>query len=535
MRDTAMTENKNMKSSNLFQELRRRKVFRVAVAYLVVAWLLIQVADTTFDPLQLPEWSKTLVVALAMIGFPIALILAWAFDSTPDGIKRTEPVEADEPLDAVTNLNVDAHGPSIAVLPFVNMSDSQENEYFSDGLAEELLTMLTRISSLKVCSRSSSFAYKGKDVHVPTVAKKLGVSTIVEGSVRRVGDQVRITVQVIDAQNDKHLWAKNYDRKLDDIFAVQDEIAEQIVESLHLTLSLEERRNVTDQTTDNFEAYDYYLRGRDQYYRSDSGHLAAALRMFDKAIELDPRYALAYAGRTYCLTDTYLYRRLEESTLERAIESSGKAVELADHLAEAHTARGLVLMAAEEYAAAKDSFERAIAISPNLYEPLNFYARLARLTGDNEKSLELARNAADAEPHNYQSYSDIAARLLDLGRKEEAVSAVEKAGQQARKAIEADPTNSRAMSFLALMLSEQGKVDEGRRWIERSLITSPDTGGTHYNAACFYALVGETDLALDHLERGVDLGAMHKRWYETDSDIDSVRDEPRFVALLERI
>lgn len=521
---------KDTKSSmpSFIQELQRRKVFRVAVAYLIVAWLVIQIADSTFEPLQLPDWSQTLVVVLALIGFPVALVLAWAFDATPEGIKKTGSLAEDD-------ADEEDLGPSIAVLPFVNMSDSKENEYFSDGLAEELLTMLSRISSLKVCSRSSSFAYKGKDIHVPTVARKLGVTTIVEGSVRRVGDKVRITVQVIDARNDNHLWAKNFDRNLDDIFAVQDEIASRIVESLHLTLSLEEQKHVTDQTTESFEAYDYYLRGKDQYSRSGTGHLAAALRLFDKAIEIDPDYALAYAGRTYCLTDAFLYRRNEEPTLERAFESSSKVVELADHLAESHTARGLVLMAAEKFPEAKESFERALSISPTLYEPLNFYSRLARLEGNPEKVLELARRAAAVQPDNYQSGSEIANQLKILGRDEEAVAAVEQAQQVARKAIDADPTNSRAMSFLAIMLCEQGNHDEAKLWIERSLVTAPDTGGTYYNAACGYALLGETELALDHLERGIELGALHKQWYETDPDLVSLRDEPRYIAMMKRV
>ena len=524
-----MTKEKKNTKPGFIQELQRRKVFRVAVAYLIVSWLVIQIADTTFEPLLLPEWSQTLVVALAMIGFPVALVLAWAFDVTPDGVKKTGSASEEE--DAEEN----CEGPSIAVLPFVNMSDSKENEYFSDGLAEELLTMLSRISSLKVCSRSSSFAYKTKDIHVPTVARKLGVATIVEGSVRRAGDKVRVTVQVSDARNDKHLWAKTFDRKLDDIFAVQSEIAEQIVESLHLTLSLEEQKHVTDQTTENFEAYDYYLRGKDQYCRSGTGHLASALRMFDKAIEIDPDYALAYAGRTYCLTDAFLYRRNEEPTLDRAFESSSKAVELADHLAESHTARGLTLMAAEKFPEAKESFERALSINPTLYEPLNFYSRLARLEGDPEKVLELAQRAVAVQPDNYQSWTEVANQLKVLGRDEEAVAAVERAQLVTRKAIDADPANSRAMSFLAIMLGEQGNSDEAKLWIERALVTAPDTGGTHYNAACGYALLGETELALGHLERGIELGAMHKQWYDTDADMDSLRDEPRFIAAMKRV
>ncbi len=520
--------------SQVLREIRRRKVFRVAVGYAIVAWLLVEVASVVLPTFEAPDWVLQAFTFLMILGLPLAMVLAWAFEITPEGVKRDTGVDAPPGQQPAETDIAAPHDKSIAVLPFVNLSDSQENEYFSDGLAEELLTMLTRISSLKVCSRSSSFAYKGKEIHIPTVAEKLGVSTIVEGSVQRVGDRVRITVQVIDALNDDHLWAKNYDRKLDDIFAVQDEIAGQIVESLHLTLSLAEQRNVTDQTTENYEAYDYYLRGRNHYHRSDSGHLAAALRMFDKAIKLDPNYALAHAGRAYCLTDAYLYRRQEEPTLERAIESSIKAVELAEHLAESHTARGLVLMAAEEFAAAEASFERAIAISPNLYEPLHFYGRMALVSGDRPKALELFRNAAATRPDDYQAAAQIANLLRDLGSQEELVAAIATARRAAEKAIEIDSTHSRAMCFLAIMLQQQGDTKKGNYWIERALTTAPDIAGTSFNAACFYALVGETELALDQLERAYDLGNRHKGWFETDMDLESIRHHPRYKALMER-
>ena len=191
-------------------------------------------------------------------------------------------------------------------------------------------------------------------------------------------------------------------------------------------------------------------------------------------------------------------------------------------------------MAAEDYAAAITSFERAISISPNLYEPLNFYSRTARLLGDAEKALEMARKAVAAQPDNYQSYSDIATHLLSLGIKEEAAVAVKKAERKARESIEADPSNSRAMSFLAIMLQEQGRTEEARQWIERSLTTAPDAGGTYYNAACFYSLAGEIELALEHVELAFEKGARHTRWYETDTDIDALRDQPRFKALMKR-
>jgi adenylate cyclase len=510
------------KSTSLFEELKRRKVFRVAIAYLIVAWVVIQIATTTFDPLRLPDWSETLVVVIAIVGFPIALILAWAFETTPDGVRR-DSADTVEVTDA-----------SIAVLPFINMSDLAENEYFSDGLAEELLTMLSRISSLRVCSRTSSFSFKGKNIDVPTVARKLGVKSVLEGSVQRVDNRVRISAQLIDATTDTHLWADNYDREIDDIFAVQDEIAEQIVGALQLKLTSDEHRAVTDQTTDNFEAYDYCLRGRDLFHRSDSGHLNAALEMFDKAIELDPDYALAHAGRTYCLVDLYQFHGRNKSHLEQAVVSSKKAIEMADHLAESHAARGLALWPLDEFDAAEDEFERAISINPRLFEALHFYSRMARVRGQIDKAIELSRKAAAARPDDYQAMAQVSQLCRESGRQKEADESGREALQIAERAIESNPKESRAMLYAAIRHVEIGNPEKGRKLVERAISVAPDIGGTYFNAACFYTMLGELDRALDLIEQAFEAGNRMKGWYETDSDLDPLRDHERFKALMER-
>ena len=510
------------KSTSLFEELKRRKVIRVAIAYLIVAWVVIQIATTTFEPLRLPDWSETLVVVIAIIGFPIALILAWAFETTPDGVRR-DSADTEEVTDA-----------SIAVLPFINMSDLAENEYFSDGLAEELLTMLSRISSLRVCSRTSSFSFKGKNIDVPTVARKLGVNSVLEGSVQRVDNRVRISAQLIDASTDTHLWADSYDREIDDIFAVQDEIAEQIVEALQLTLTTDEHRAVTDQTTENFEAYDYYLRGRDLFHRSDSGHLNAALEMFDKAIELDPDYALAHAGRTFCLDDLYNFHGRHQAHLEQAVISSERAIQLADHLAESHAARGLTLWAMDELDPAENEFERAIAINPRLFEALHFYSRMARVRGQIDKAISLSRKAAAARPDDYQAMAQVSQLCKESGREREAGEAGLEALKIAERVIESNPKESRAMLYAAVRYAELGEAEKGKELVERAISVAPDIGGTYFNAACFYSQVGEIDEALDFIEQAFDAGNRMQRWYETDGDLDPLRDHPRFKALMER-
>jgi adenylate cyclase len=328
------------RSSGFWDEIRRRKVVRVIVAYLIVGWLLIQIADVTLEPLQLPEWSGTLVIWLVALGFPIAVILAWVLDVTPEGVTVTESVDDDA-------AECDA---SIAVLPFVNMSGDPDNEYFSDGLSEELLNLLTRLQSLRVCSRTSSFALKGKTVDMPAIARQLNVRHVLEGSVRRAGDRVRITAQFIDAVDDRHLWSETYDRELQDIFAVQAEIATHIVEALRLTLSSDEQQAIQS-TTGDANALDYYLQGRGHFHRTEPGHLEKSREMFEAAIRIDPNYALAWAGLTYVFVDTYWYREKDREAkwIELAHEASRKAIEFAPYLAESHGARGYALYVDEQF------------------------------------------------------------------------------------------------------------------------------------------------------------------------------------------
>ncbi|MCH7821904.1 MAG: hypothetical protein IIA07_07805 [Proteobacteria bacterium] len=432
-----MTAQKS-KSSTLWEEIKRRKVVRVVVAYLVVGWGLIQIADATLQPLHLPDWAGTLVVWLVALGFPITVILAWVLDISPKGIKVTGP--ADE-SDEVSSAPADA---SIAVLPFVNMSGNPDNEYFSDGISEELLNLLSRLQSLRVCSRTSSFALKGKNIDMPTIANRLGVRHVLEGSVRRVGDRVRITAQLIDAVEDRHLWSETYDRELQDIFAVQDEIAAHLFTALRLSLTIEEQHAIRP-TTNNAEALDYFLRGRELYHRTEAGHLDRSRENFEEAIRIDPDYALAWAGLTYVFVDTYWYKDKEAAWIERAHEASQKAVELAPHLAEPHAARGLALRAAEQFDAAEAEFEKAITFNPRLFEPLHFYAQMMRSLGQYKRAAQLFCRAAEVRPEDYQALA-IASNMYEaMGDVERSREASKDTAARAERAIELNPNDSRAL------------------------------------------------------------------------------------------
>ena len=278
----------NSPITRFYRELKRRKVIRVAIVYIVVTWIIVEVSSVMFPELLLPDWSVRLVIALAIIGFPIAMVLAWAFELTPDGGESSlAPVEEPEALpvaDSVQDIEKPGFS-SIAVLPFLNLSNDPENEYFSDGMSEEVLSLLCKLPQLTVASRTSSFSFKGKDVDLAAVAQQLGVDVILEGSVRRSGDRVRIAVQLIDGRADRNLWSGNYDRELKDVFAVQDEIAKCIVKALELSLSPAQQLSMQKKaSTADMDAYDFYLRGR---YFVERGDVDSGQKMFEKAIELD--------------------------------------------------------------------------------------------------------------------------------------------------------------------------------------------------------------------------------------------------------
>ena len=514
------------RTSKFWDEVKRRKVVRVVIAYLIVGWLLIQIADVTIEPLRLPEWSGTLVIWLVALGFPIAVILAWVLDVTPEGVKITESAEAkDAPPDA-----------SIAVLPFVNMSGDADNEYFSDGLSEELLNLLTRLQSLRVCSRTSSFALKGKDLDMPSIANQLGVRHVLEGSVRRSGDRVRITAQFIDAVDDRHLWSETYDRELQDIFAVQDEIASHIVAALKLTLTPDEQHAIQS-TTGDADALDFYLQGRDQFHRTEPGHLEKSRELFEAAIRVDPNYALAWAGLTYVFVDTYWYREKtrESKLIELAHESSRKAIQFAPHLAESHGSRGYALYADEEFDEAEAEFEKAIAINPRLFEPIHFYAQMARSLKKYETAGKLFCRAAEARPEDYQAVAIAGSMFAAVGNQDRAHELEREAIEKIKRALELNPNDARALALGAGSYLKLGDKVSGLAWLQRAQAASPNSSNVMYNSACFHANAGDPETALDCLEKAAKFGARNKKIWDSDKDFDSIREHPRFKAILGRL
>ena len=522
----------------------------MVVLYAIAGWVVIEVASTVLPGLNLPEWAPTLVIVLVALGFPLAVGLAWAFDIGPEGVTRTGPDEAlppaaetapaaEAPPEAIpaastpAKLAVDDH--SIAVLPFVNMSGDLENEYFSDGIAEEILNLLVKLPQLKVASRTSSFVFKGKEVNIPTLAAELGVATVLEGSVRQAGGRVRITAQLIDAATDSHLWSETYDRELKDVFAIQDDIAQSIVNALKMTLTPKERRSIQYVATSDAKAFDHYLRGRSFMYSMSKRDYEHALSMYRQAIELDEKYALAYAGMADAYSHLYRYADATEENVAKAVEASKHAIDLDPDSAEAHASRGLSLFISEKYEAARAEFEEATRLNPNLWEA-HYYSGLACSSrGDFEGAIGHYENAMEVNPADYQAPLFMAQSFASLGRKHDEMKVRLGALGTLERHLEMNPHDTRALYVCAQNLCCVGEQEKGHELAERALNQDEDEPVVLYNVACFYAHAGNKERSLELLELAVDKGWGDKAWLETDSDLDSIRELPRFKKLLERI
>jgi TolB-like protein len=436
--------------SSFFQELKRRNVFRVGVAYVVVAWLIIQVIETVSDPLGLPEWTEAFFIVLMLAGLPLILIFSWAFELTPEGLKKTRDVDVEESVTATTGKKLNytiiavlvmtigfflwerqglveqaeqtaAEGTqevtqttgaaSVAVLPFVNMSADQEQEYFSDGISEELLNLLAKIPELRVPARTSSFQFKGQNLDIGKVAEQLNVEHVLEGSVRKSGMRVRVTAQLIEADTGYHLWSDTYDRELDDIFAIQDEISAAIVAALSETLGLESSAAPHVVATSS-EAYNAYLLGQHQLKKRTGLDIEAAIGNFEHALELDPNYAPAHAGiglAWYLMTAsnaTYGTLQLNDA-LDKALPHLERAMELDPELPEAQGAYGLTLDARLRYEEALPYFEKALARNPSLTDVRNWYSQSLSSLGRADESFVEMQKAYELDPlsvltlHNY--------------------------------------------------------------------------------------------------------------------------------------
>jgi serine/threonine protein kinase/tetratricopeptide (TPR) repeat protein len=425
-------------------------------------------------------------------------------------------------------------GPSIAVLPFVNMSSDPENEFFSDGLAEELITVLTKVKGLHVISRTSAFAFKGKNEDVRKIGEQLNVRTVLEGSVRKAGNRLRIAAQLVNAADGYHLWSETYNRTMEDVFAIQDEIAQNIAKALQLILTEQDRKAMENvrQRPEDVAAYEFYLRGRQFFHQFRRRGFEFAEQMFRQAIAIDPNYARAYAGIADCHSFLYLNWAATPANLAKADEASRKALELGPDLAEAHVARGFALSLHKQFTEARQDFEKAIQLDPKLFEARYFYGRACMREGKPLEAARLFEQACELRPDDYQSLMHLATICNGQGRFEEARAMARRCLQVIEKHLALHPDDPRALYLGAVGWSKLNEPARALEWAGRAAAMDPEEPLILYNVACVHALLGKVDEALGYLEAAVKHGYAHKEWMRQDSDLRALHGQPRYEALV---
>jgi TolB-like protein/tetratricopeptide (TPR) repeat protein len=441
-------------------------------------------------------------------------------------------------LESLRQAGAEAPGPglpSIAVLPFADMSREKDQGYFCDGIAEEIINALCRVQGLRVASRTGSFQFKDGAADLREIGNALRVDNILEGSVRKTDHRLRITVQLIEAARGFHLWSESYDRELRDVFAIQQEIAHAVVRSLRVTLTPQEKGALAEVPTSEVQAYDYYLRGRSFYYRYGRHDIEFALQLFSRATELDPGYALAYAGQADCWSYIYLYAERKDTVRLQAEAAGRRAVELAPESAQAQASLGVALSLGSQKEEARAAFEKAIRLDPALYEAWYFYARQAFASGDLAKARSLYEEAMRVRPEDFFAPLLVAQVYQELGRPDDARAARERGVALVAKHIDIHPDDARALYMGANGLVALGEKEKGLEWARRARRIDPDDPMLLYNLGCIHALAGDLEEAIDCLERAASGGLLQKGWYEHDGDLDPLRSHPRFKALLERM
>ena len=586
-------DERGRESINFFSELKRRNVYKVAVAYAVVGWLLVQITTQVFPIFEIPNWAMRLIVLAIIIGFPISLVIAWAFELTPEGLKRTE--DADLAAQTRTKphawiyvvivgallsvglffigrytaqnntvpFRTESPAKSIAVLPFDNATRNADTEYLSDGISEALINSLSELPQLKIIARSTAFRYKGKQIDPQSVGRDLKVQTVLMGVVRQLGDRFNVQVDLVDAVTGSQLWGQEYERKLVDVLAVKQALVREVTEKLRLKLTGEQQQRLTQRDTTNPEAYQFYLRGRYYWNKRTAENLTKAMEQFQQAADKDPNYALAYVGLSdsYVLLENYAGTPANE-TLPKAKAFAERALQLDNSLAEAHTSLGYVYNGLWRWEEAEQEFKRAIELNPNYPNAHHWYSLCLLDLGRIAEAKAEIKRAHELDPLSLIIGTTVTYAYLAEGD-------AKFAGAQSKKVVELDPNFSRGHEYLGLAYLKEARYSEaiaelqkavelsGReRWPLRDLGYGYAISGKRAEAeaiikelvgkyengralgqdlAAVYAGLGEKDQAFAWLEKDFQTRSGLLGWTRWAPAFESLRSDPRYTDLLRRM
>jgi TolB-like protein/predicted Ser/Thr protein kinase len=424
---------------------------------------------------------------------------------------------------------------SIAVLPFDDVSQERNQGYLCEGIAEEILIALGRVPGLRVAPRAATFASKAAGTHPLDIAIRVNADAVLDGSVRRAGDRLRVSVELVDARDGGRLWAAVYEREMCDVFCIQDDIAAEVVDALRITLTAEDAQVLARNYTPAIEAYDYYLRGRQLYYQYNRKGIELARQLFTHAVQLDTAYARGYAGIADCCVFVYLYGERHPAHLTCALESAERALALQPDLADAHASLGVARSLSGRHAEADEAFRRAIELDPLLFEAHYFAARDAFVQGHLDLAVRHYQDASRVRPDDYQSPLLMAQSCEVLGRPDEAADARRRGVALAEIHLSLNPRDVRALYMGANGLVALGERQKGLEWARRALAIEPDESMVLYNVACIYSMAGEHEAGIGCLERAVAAGLTQRGWLEHDSNLDAIRGDPRVQALIAQL
>ncbi|NND45093.1 MAG: tetratricopeptide repeat protein [Xanthomonadales bacterium] len=509
----------------LSAELKRRRVYPVIGAYAVVGWIILQVGEVTFEPLDIPGWVMTALIITVVLGFPVVLVLSWLYDLTSAGIRR-------DPGDT-SRTDGQSRKHSIAVLPFRDLSPGADQGYFCEGIAEAVLNALTQIPDFKVAARSSSFQFSGRSRDAKEIGRSLGVRALLDGSVRKPNNHFRISVQLVTTSDGYCLWSESYDSELTDILDIQDRIATGVAAAL--LSKIRPMQPPSTRLSRNVTAYDYYLRGRQYLKRFSKNDLESARQMFRQSIAADPQFALAFCGCADCYSLLLMYHDPNPDYRESAMQASRRALELDSNLAEAHASSGLALLVNAEYEKAEIAFRQSLELNPKLYEGYYYYARTRFHQGDLEMAAELYRRAGSVDPEDYSSRCLRVQILRGTGKSEEAYKEARKAVSVVERNLRWNPDIAAAYYLGASSLIVLGEIERAKKWLRHARKLDPDDSVLLYNLACNYATIGDLETAYSCLVRALDHGVINSVWMRHDNDLSNLRGDPEYAEKLDRL